>query len=110
MIDWLVNWFGNNIITIVTIIGGAIAWLYERTKRKEDLATLQQENQKLRTENDSSIVSLYQNALNDLKTRYDEKFAELTKELEILKERLRVREVDYSNLKNEFNQYKQNHK
>jgi uncharacterized protein HemX len=96
--------------TIITVIGGLGAWGYERNKRRHDMSRLEEENKKLRTENDTSVVALYQNALDDLKKRYDEKFTELEKEIEALRKRLAQREQEYSNLKNEFNQYKSNHK
>jgi chaperonin cofactor prefoldin len=88
---------------IVTFIAGASAWGYERNKRKADL-------KKADTENNKSIMDLYQEALDDLKKRYDEKFSDLEAEISVLRQNLKDSELRYDKLKQEFTNYKKNHK
>ena len=88
---------------IVTFIAGASAWGYERNKRKADL-------KKADTENNKSIMDLYQEALDDLKKRYDEKFSDLEAEISVLRQNLKDSELRYNKLKQEFTNYKKNHR
>ena len=88
---------------IVTFIAGASAWGYERNKRKADL-------KKADTENNKSIMDLYQEALDDLKKRYDEKFSDLEAEISVLRQNLKDSELRYDKLKKEFTAYKKNHR
>jgi len=88
---------------IVTFIAGASAWGYERNKRKADL-------KKADTENNKSIMDLYQEALDDLKKRYDEKFSDLEAEISVLRQNLKDSELRYDKLKQEFTNYKKNHR
>ena len=88
---------------IVTFLAGAGAWGYERNKRKADL-------KKADTENNKSIMDLYQEALDDLKKRYDEKFSDLEAEISVLRQNLKDSELRYDKLKQEFTNYKKNHK
>ena len=88
---------------IVTFIAGASAWGYERNKRKADL-------KKADTENNKSIMDLYQEALDDLKKRYDEKFSDLEAEISVLRQNLKDSELSYDKLKKEFTAYKKNHR
>ena len=87
---------------IILGISGFSAWGYERTKRKQDLKLAE-------TQNNKSIMDLYQEALDDLKKRYDEKFTELEAEIEILRTRLKSADERYQKLKGEFTSYKKTH-
>lgn len=98
---------------IVTGIVGLGAWLNERTKRKKEV-------EQMATQNIQSVVDLYQEALNDLKKRYDAdileldqkyatRFSELELELKTLKDNVNLWKGKYRKLKEEFDQYKQKH-
>jgi hypothetical protein len=98
----LVKIIKENVPVIITFITGVSAWFYERNKRKIDLKFSE-------TQNNKSIMDLYQEALDDLKTRYDLKFSELQIEIKELQVKLQSRENDYIKLKKEFNEYKRKH-
>lgn len=106
--------FLEHLGTIITAILGAIAWLFERRKRtiahKKSNLELEQLRQKGDTENQSSVVDLYQEALDDLKKRYDEKFQELEKDVEQLRKNVELWKGKYRTLKDEFTQYKAQNK
>ena len=84
---------------IITFLAGAGAWGYERNKRKQDL-------KKAETDNDKSIMNLYQEALNDLKVRYDSDLKELEAKYD---EKFRDMELRYNRLKKSFEDYKKKH-
>lgn len=94
---------------IVTAIIGLIAWVFERNKRKTEYKSLQNQLKAQETETDKSVVDLYQEALDDLKKRYDIKFAELELELESLRNNLNLWKGKYRTLKKEFDDYKLKH-
>jgi len=99
----MLDFIKENIPVIVTFLSGAGAWGYERNKRKADL-------KKADTENNKSIMDLYQEALDDLKKRYDEKFIDLETEISVLRQNLKDSEIRYNKLKQEFTIYKENHR
>jgi len=85
---------------IITFLAGASAWGYERNKRKADL-------KKADTENNKSIMDLYQEALDDLKKRYDADLRELSERYD---QKFKEMELRYNNLKKSFEDYKKTHK
>lgn len=87
---------------IITAIAGFSAWSFERKKRKQEIA-------KSETENHQSVVDLYQEALDDLKKRYDEKFLELEKDIKKLRDNVNLWKAKYSSLKKEFDDYRAKH-
>ncbi len=86
------NFFQEHISDILSYVAAAFTgiggWLLGRKKQKIDYA--------------KSVMELYQNALNDLEKRTDEKIAELRSELLEWKEKYRF-------LKSEFEDYKKKH-
>ena len=95
---------------IAIAITGIAAWLFERKKRREDLKSAQ-------TENIQKIVDLYQEALSDLKGRYDTeikelelkydlKFKILAEDLKQVRTNLNLYKTKYTNLKRDFEAYK----
>lgn len=84
---------------IITFIAGASAWGYERNKRKQELKQAE-------TQNNKSIMDLYQEALNDLKNRYDSDIKELEARYEL---RFNEMETKYNRLKKAFDEYKRKH-
>lgn len=98
---------------IAIAITGIAAWLFERKKRREDLKSAQ-------TENIQKIVDLYQEALSDLKVRYDIeikelefkydlKFKGLEEDLEKVRSNLNIYKTRYTSLKRDFEAYKKKH-
>ena len=85
---------------ILLFISGASAWGYERNKRKQELKASE-------TSNNKSIMDLYQEALTDLKNRYDADIQELLTKYDA---KFNEMEKRYSNLKRAFEEYKRTHK
>ncbi len=96
------EFFKQHITEILTAIAGVSAWLFERKKRHQEIQTANDVHQQ-------HIVDMYQEALTDLKTRYDGKFLELEKEIQLLRKNLDLWKDKYRNLKSEFETYKKNH-
>ncbi|WP_438710868.1 hypothetical protein ACSTS3_19715 [Aquimarina muelleri] len=92
-----------------TNVTAIIVWLFDRKKRANQYAQLVAELKSKETENDKSVVDLYQEALDDLKKRYDEKFDELGSELKTLKTNLDLWKGKYRTLKKEFDEYREKH-
>ncbi len=91
-----------NMLAWIFGAGGLLSAISERRKRKVDLL-------KAETESKQQIMDMYQEALSDLKTRYDEKFKELSDEIKGLKEQVNTWKVKYQRLKKEFDDYRKNH-
>ena len=87
---------------IITFLAGLGAWGYERKKRKQELMGKE-------TSNQQQVVDLYQEALDDLKKRYDEKFADLEAEMKRLKKHSAIDKGKYRELKKEFDEYRKRH-
>lgn len=96
------DFFKQHITEILTAVAGISAWLFERKKRKQEIQATNDVHQQ-------HIVDLYQEALTDLKNRYDQKFVELDKEIQLLRKNLDLWKDKYRNLKSEFETYKRNH-
>ena len=94
---------------ILTFLAGLGAWGYERKKRKQELRSARLSNQANETSNQQQVVELYQEALDDLKLRYDEKFADLEAEIKRLEKNLDLWKNKYRSLKAEFDNYRKNH-
>ena len=82
--------------------GGLLSAWFQRNKNKEEL-------KKSQTENYQSVMDLYQEALDDLKKRYDEKFLELEADIKKLRDNVNVWKSKYASLKKEFDNYRSNH-
>jgi ribosomal protein L19E len=95
----MIEFLKQNIVEIITVMAGAGAWGYERKKRHAEI-------KKYETENNKGIMDLYQEALDDLKKRYDEKFKELEAEIETLRANLNLEKKKYQQLKKAFETYK----
>ncbi|TSE05679.1 hypothetical protein [Aquimarina algiphila] len=95
----------NHIESILGFLFGAgglfSAWA-ERKKRKQELVQAEIQSQQ-------QVVDLYQEALDDLKKRYDEKFSELEGEIKQLRTNLDLWKGKYRTLKSEFDAYRKAH-
>lgn len=94
---------------IITGLVGLLIWLFERNKRKTEFATLTNKLKQQETDTDKSVVDLYQEALDDLKKRYDIKFSDLELDIESLRKNLNLWKGKYTSLKKEFDVYKCKH-
>lgn len=98
----LLEFLKGHLPEVLLFISGLGAWSYERNKRRLDLKQTE-------TNSNKSIMDLYQEALDDLKNRYDEKFTELRAEVEELKHLLDAERQKNINLKRDFENYKKKH-
>lgn len=105
------EFIANYLVEILTgtNVTAIVVWFFDRKKRANQYAQLVAELKSKETENDKSVVDLYQEALDDLKKRYDEKFNELSTELKTLKANLDLWKGKYRTLKKEFDEYRENH-
>jgi hypothetical protein len=89
------DYIGEITTGLVTSLAGLGAWSHERKQRK--------------VHGQQSVIDLYQEALSDLKIRYDEKFTDIESEVDALKKNLDLWKGKYRSLKSEFESYKQKH-
>lgn len=101
MKDFLINNF-EIILPYLFGAGGLFTAWTERKKRKQEI-------QQAETQNQQQVVDLYQEALDDLKKRYDEKFKELDVDLKQLRHNLDLWKGKYRILKKEFDEYRESH-
>lgn len=109
MIDFLKPYISE----IFLAISGLGAWLFERSKRKEDLKSMQ-------TQNLQSVLDFYQDAIKDLRANYDAtlnemkrnneaKFLVLEQDIKSLRDNVNLWKGKYRKLKEEFDEYKEKH-
>lgn len=117
MIDFLVQYTGE---FITAIIAGFVGWFFTRRKQNADATTTE-------IENGSKVVDLYKSALDDLPTRFEEKYKHLeemsikVEQLFAQKEKILLQEIEYHKKQaalykkmyddkvKEFNAYKREH-
>ncbi len=87
---------------ITALVAGFFGWFFQRKQKHAELEAL-------KADNSQKIVDLYQEALGDLKSRYDEKFNELHREVELLRKNVELWKGKYRDLKSEFEKYRQKH-
>ena len=87
----VLNYLIDNMLPIVIAIGGAIAWLSERRKRKADIASVEVVTAQGNAEVFQKMRNSYNEFVLDLNTRLDElrnENAELKKEVAELRKQL----------------------
>ncbi|GGA84738.1 hypothetical protein GCM10008015_26900 [Flavobacterium palustre] len=105
---------------VTATLGGFIGWFFTRKRQNVDIKTTE-------IENDSKLVGLYKDALDDLPARYEERYKhleEMSKNIEALfekKEQVLLQEIAYQKKQvalykkmyddkvKEFNKYKREH-
>lgn len=107
----MIELFQDNLIQILTgtNLTAVIVWIFDRKKRSNQYSQLVAELKAKETNNDKSVVDLYQEALDDLKKRYDEKFIELEKDIKKLRDNVNLWKGKYASLKKEFDDYRAKH-
>jgi len=80
----LIMTYGGQILTLLFGSGGIIMYLFERKSNRAKLDRLLEENKALKISNETAsvdkekkLMDLYQEALDDLKSRYDITIAEI---------------------------------
>lgn len=91
------------------VIAGVCTWFFQRKQKHAELERMKAELQSVKADGSQKIVDLYQETLNDLKTRYDEKFEELHREIDSLRRNVELWKNKYRDLKKAFDNYKQKH-
>ena len=90
--------------------GGLFAWWKEKKKNKVLVEGLEADNEKKSIDNASHLVNVYKDALDDLNTRYESKFNEITdlyeRKIKALKEEIRIHKSLNSALKKQITQLK----
>ena len=72
----------SNLFELIFGAAGVVAWLKDRSKLKAEIESLKIDNLTKSTEKDVKIIDLYQEALDDLKKRFDERNDEIKKDYE----------------------------
>lgn len=98
MIDLIQPYLGELITALVAGFGG---WFFQRKQKHAELESL-------KANNSQKIVDLYQESLDDLKKRYEERFQELHREVDLLRKNVELWKAKYRDLKKEFEDYKNN--
>lgn len=98
----------DNFISILGFLfggGGLLMWVLERKKYTEVVLGLKAENESKELENDSKIIGIYKNTLDDLGSRYEAKFKDLEhaydRKVKLLEEEISLKERIITNLKRE---------
>lgn len=92
----------ENWMTLTTAIGGAIAWVYERHKRVEEVKATE-------LSNSNKIIEMYQQALDDLGKRFEIRIEGLEKDVIRLNQEVLEWKGKYNSLKKQFEDYKKKH-
>ncbi len=106
MEDFILEHLGK---LITGLVAGFLGWLFQRKQKHAELERMRAELQSVKADGSQKIVDLYQEALDDIKTRYDIKFKELHNELAQLRRNVELWKTKYRDLKKEFVQYKEKH-
>lgn len=105
---------------IVGVVMAFIGWFFERKRKKVEVRNLAVEGNKAKADYSKSMLDIYQDALNDLKDRYEEKyeflkreydlqFSNLNLKMERLKKDQEMWKNRYEDLKQQFDTYKETH-
>jgi len=117
MIEFFKPFFGE---LLVLVLGSFLGWFFERKRKKQEVKNLKVEGNKAEADYSKSMLDIYQDALSDLKNRYEEKFDFLKKEYDLQFTNLNLRmekmkkdqemwKNRYNSLKSEFDNYKKTH-
>lgn len=86
--------------------GGLLAYVFERRKKQAETKGVEADAKSKEIENSEKVVSLYKNALDDLSTRYEKKYNEITalyeRKIKVLEDEIRVHKRMVTALKKEI--------
>lgn len=104
----LLDNFAGLLAAIVTGLGG---WLFGRKKLNAEANSMEAEAEAKEIDNGSKIVQLYKEAIDDLGTRYENKYKEVVfiydRKIEILEAEIKLHKQVIANLKKENTELKQ---
>lgn len=122
----------DKIVELIFGATGLIVWWLDRSKLKAEIEGLRLENETKKTDKDVKVIDLYQEALDDLKKRFDERIDEmkaryeekfeilqqqnekkletLETEIKSLRTNLELWKTKYRSLKEEFESKNNDHK
>ena len=96
------TFLSDNWITITTAVSGAVAWVYERNKRHQEVKATE-------LSNSEKIIEMYQEALDDLGKRFEMRIEVLEKDIIRLNSEVLDWKGKYSSLKKQFEDYRKKH-
>jgi len=104
----MIQFLSDNLMSLLGFLfggGGILLWFLEKQKYNETIAGMRAENENKELENDSKIISLYKDSLDDLGTRYEAKFKDLVetydRKIKLMKEENELQERIITGLKRE---------
>ena len=117
MLEFLQPFIGEIIVGAVMAFLG---WFFERKRKRVEIDNLAVEGNKAEADYSKSMLDIYQDALTDLRNRYEEKydflkneydlkFANIGLQMERLKKDQEMWKNKYTSLKKEFDAYKRKH-
>ena len=78
MKDFINLYLGELITAIIASLGGGFSgWFFTRQKYEAETKSVETDNIGKEIDNGNKIIEMYQKALSDLETRYEEKYKEL---------------------------------
>lgn len=93
------TFLSDNWITITTAVSGAVAWVYERNKRHQEVKATE-------LSNSEKIIEMYQRSLDDLGKRFEMRIEVLEQDIIRLNEEVAEWKGKYNVLKKQFEDYK----
>ena len=96
----------SNILPIITIIGGATAWFFDRKKRRADIERMKSENKSTEATALKTMQSVYDNFVEDVK----EQIAGFKKRIEYLEAENKELKAENKELKKENEEIKAENK
>lgn len=85
--------------------GGLLAFIFERRKKQAETQSLEADAESKEINNGQQVVSLYKSALDDLSSRYEKKYIEITdlyeRKIKVLEDEIRVHKRMLTALKKE---------
>ena len=84
-----------NLIPIITLTAGLIAWLFDRRKHRAEIQGIMAENKRIAAESKSSEVD----ALKNMQTAYDKFVADMNAQMLALRRTLSERDTEIAELK-----------
>jgi hypothetical protein len=104
----MIQFLMDNLIGILGFLfgsGGIVLWFLERKKYNEVVAGLKAENESKELDNNTKLINLYKESLDDLGARYEAKFKDVTdaydRKMKLLEEEINLRERIITSLKRE---------
>ncbi|MEO2064500.1 MAG: hypothetical protein ABGW97_16070 [Christiangramia sp.] len=121
MSEFFTEYLGIFLTALITGgVGGFFGWFFERKRKKVEVKNLAVEGEKGKADYLQAIMDSYQDALTDLRVRYEERYEFMKNEYDLkfenqnlkidkLKKDQEMWKNKYNSLKKEFDAYKKKH-